>query len=72
MCGCFVQCQARLAAPLRIELAPKEEEQYDDLDEVVARCVWLCMRVSALALCLIQKDAGRYWMMKWLCTLCLI
>lgn len=32
-------CQARLMAPLRIELAPKEEEQYDDLDEIVARWV---------------------------------
>jgi hypothetical protein len=29
--------QARLQAPLRIELAPNDEEQYDDLDEFVAR-----------------------------------
>jgi hypothetical protein len=29
--------QARLCPPLRIELAPKEEESYDDLDEIVAR-----------------------------------
>lgn len=31
--------QARLQAPLRIDLSPNDEESYDDLDEVVARYV---------------------------------
>lgn len=37
--SCVSCSQARLQAPLRIELAPNDEEQYDDLDEIVARWV---------------------------------
>lgn len=43
--------QARLQAPLRIELAPNDEEQYDDLDEIVARYVAMFSTLCRALVC---------------------
>lgn len=51
--------QARLCPPLRIELAPKEEESYDDLDEVVAR--WVAAGEQHVVLCINGHNMGIGW-----------